>query len=292
MKKKQDILIITTIILIIAYVFVNNQEITTIIKNSALLWFNKVFPSLLPMFILNDLLLSYNLDYYICKLLKNSGLKFYVIIMSLLSGSPSSALIIKRLYENEIIDEKNASKLLSFTYFSSPIFLITMLSSLFTNKTIIIKIILIHYLSNIIISLFYKIKINKTIIYRHPSSFGNNFTQAINKAMNTLIMILGTLIFYIIISYIIENVLNLNSINNSIVKGLLEVTQGLNFLNELFINNKLKAILATIFINFGGFSIHSQIKSIIADTSINYKYFLKGRLVQTLISFGLLLILP
>ncbi|MBQ9834569.1 MAG: hypothetical protein IJO33_05190 [Bacilli bacterium] len=289
MKKKQDILIITIIILIIAYILIYNQKITLIIKDSTILWFNKVFPSLFPMFILNDLLLSYHIDYYICKIFKKNGLKYYVFIMSLLSGSPSSAYIIKRLYDDKIIDKYNANKLLSFTYFSSPLFLITMLSFLFTNKTTIIKIILIHYLSNFIISFFYKIETNDKLSYKVTKDFGSNFANAINKAINTLLMILGILTFYIIISYIFIDIFNLNSITSSMIKGILEVTQGLTFLNELFINEKLKIILATLYINFGGLSIHSQIKSIISDTSINYKYFLKGRIFQTLISLILIL---
>lgn len=284
MKKKQDILIITIILLLITYILIYNQNITLIIKASALLWFNSVFPALFPMFILNDLLLSYHIDYYICKLFKKNGLKYYVFIMSLLSGCPSSAYIIKNLYINKSIDELYASKLLAFTYFSSPLFLITTLSFLFTNKTTIIKVILIHYLSNFIISLFYKIKTNDELNYKVTKDFGSNFANAINKSINTLLMILGTLTFYIITSYILIDILNIKPIHSNIIKGLLEVTQGLNSLNDLFICNNFKIILVTLFINFGGFSIHSQIKSIISDTSIKYTYFFYGRIYQTLIS--------
>lgn len=288
MKKKQDVLIIIFILLIITYILLNNQNINYVIKNSSLLWFNKVFPSLFPMFILNDLLLSHNIQYYICKIFKKNGLKYYVFIMSLLSGSPSSAYIIKKLYDDKVIDNKNASNLLTFTYFSSPLFLITMLAFLFNNKITILKIIISHYLSNFIISLFYKIRVNNNLIYNEPSAFGKNFTIAITKTINTLLIILGTLIFYIILSHIIIDILNLNALSCSILKGFLEITQGLNSLDGLFINHKLKILLSTIFINFGGISIHSQIKSIISDTSIKYNNFLIGRIIQTIICLFIL----
>ena len=241
------------------------------------------------MFILNDILLSYHIDYFIGNLSKKRGIKYYVFLMSLLSGSPSSAYIIKKLYDNNTIDSTNASKLLSFSSFASPLFLITMLSLLFNNTKIILKIILSHYLANFIISLFYKININNQILYQSPTDFGTIFSCAITKTMQTLIMILGTLTFYIIISNIISNFFNLPFFLNALIKGLLEITQGLNFLPNLLINQKLKIILATLFINFGGLSIHSQIKSIIADTKIDYKYFLKGRIWQTIISLGLII---
>lgn len=289
MKKKQNILILLFIFIIMIYILFNSQEITYLIKKSAFLWFNKVFPALLPMFILNDVLLSYHIDYFIGNLSKKRGIKYYVFLMSLLSGSPSSAYIIKKLYDNNTIDSTNASKLLSFSSFASPLFLITMLSLLFNNTKIILKIILSHYLANFIISLFYKININNQILYQSPTDFGTIFSCAITKTMQTLIMILGTLTFYIIISNIISNFFNLPFFLNALIKGLLEITQGLNFLPNLLINQKLKIILATLFINFGGLSIHSQIKSIIADTKIDYKYFLKGRIWQTIISLGLII---
>ena len=47
---------------------------------------------------------------------------------------------------------------------------------------------------------------------------------------------------------------------------------------------KLKEIIAITIISFGGLSIHSQVKNIISDTNIKYKYFLIGRIFHVLIS--------
>ena len=65
-----------------------------------------------------------------------------------------------------------------------------------------------------------------------------------------------------------------------IFKGLLEITSGLTFLMRHNINNK---VLWVIFINFGGFSIFSQMKSILEDTSLNFNNYFKGRILSIII---------
>ena len=283
MKKKVELLSIITIIICLIFVINNTLLINKYIIYATKLWLYKVFPFLFTMIIINELLINNNIIYYITKTLKKRGIKVYVLLMCILSGSPTNAYIIKRLYNNKTISLTESNKLLYCTYFSNPIFLISMLSSIFNYKTAIMLII-IHYIPNIIMSFFIKIDSNNITVNET-----NSFNDIINKAINTSLMVLGTLSFYILLSNILINILNINGINNVLIKGIIEVTQGLNEIDSLLINNKFKVILATIFINFGGLSIHSQIKSIIADTSINYKYFLFGRLIQTLISLLLIM---
>ena len=60
------------------------------------------------------------------------------------------------------------------------------------------------------------------------------------------------------------------------------MTQGLNALINY--NSSFKELLAILFISFGGLSIHTQVKCILDEENISYKYFLKGRIMQTLIA--------
>ena len=143
------------------------------------------------------------------------------------------------------------------------------------------------YIVNILIGIFSHKTIdiallgNKTI----KEDFGTYFINSIKNAMNTLLMILGVItIFYIIGSLI-------NPSKNIILTGLLELTSGLYELGTKNINLSLKALLAIIFINFGGLSIHLQVKGIISDTLISYLSFLKGRVIATIISIILFFII-
>ncbi|MBE6154012.1 MAG: hypothetical protein E7163_00335 [Firmicutes bacterium] len=286
-------------ILAIIFIFQNNNEVASIIIESVNLFFNKVFVSLFPMFIINDILIAFNFPYYFYiifnklfnKLFKTSGICAYVFIMSLISGTPSNAYILKNLVENNLISNEEANHYLYFTYFSNPLFLTLMLSMLFDTNAVI-KIIIIHYVSNIIIGLLLRNKAPKIInknITSNSNSFGSTLTKSINRTITTLLMILGTIVFYMLLSFIITKFININFFK-VIISGLLEITNGLNLLCTLNISLKIKEIIAISIISFGGLSIHTQIKSILENTNINYLPFLKGRLYQVLISIILIII--
>ena len=79
---------------------------------------------------------------------------------------------------------------------------------------------------------------------------------------------MGTLTWFLIISNIIVNRLNLNSYNSVIIKCLLEITMGIKELSILNLKDIYKVVLSTIFLSFGGLSIHTQVISQICNTKI------------------------
>lgn len=280
---------------------INNNAAKDVILNATNLFLTKVFVSLFPMFIINDLLINLNFAYFFYKifnhifklLFNSSGVLSYIMIMSLLSGTPTNAYIIASLESEGKISIEEANHYLYFTYFSNPLFLFTMLLVIFPIN-IVIKLILIHYLSNIIIALLLRRKAPKItqneITFSNPN-IGSTLIKSISRSINTLLMILGTIVFYMLLTFIISNTFNLNNLGRILVSGFLEITSGLNNLSQITLSVKLKEIIALFIISFGGLSIHTQIKSILEDTNIDYKYFLKGRIMQAVISVILGLIL-
>ena len=285
------LILIIIIILLFKYSYIINKSVI----DGFYLWLYKVFPSLFIMFILNDIIINTNIlnniSNYINplfnKVFNTSNNSFEVFILSLFSGTPSSAFIIKEMLEKNKLDIGSANKLISFTYFSNPLFLYNILSITF-NKYITIKIILIHYLSNIFIGLLYRNKYN-TITINSNNDYKNNnilyiLPNSIKKSINTLLMILGTIIFYMIITNILLTIINLNNINIVLLKGLLEITQSLNILNIINYKSIIKEIIAISIISFGGMSIHTQVLSLISNTNISYKNFFIGRILHVLTS--------
>jgi len=302
MKNKSfKYLIICICLFIVYFILTNNKLINENIIFAINLWITKVFPSLFPMFILNELLIFSDLPKIISKFfnklahktLKISGTSLYVFIMSIFSGTPSNAIILNKLIENNAITKEEASLTLSYTFFSSPIFLYTMLSNIF-NNAITIKIIIIHYFVNVLIIILFRKKLisnnYELTINEKANTFSAILNSAIKKSLDTLLMILGTITFYIIISTIITNIFDFNITIEVIIKGLLEITQGLNNLALINISTKAKEIIAISIISFGGLSIHSQIQNIISNSNIQYKYFFIGRIFHVILSIVLILI--
>lgn len=302
MKEKiLNLIFILLCIVSLFFIFNHNSEVANVIINAINLFFKKVFVSLFPMFIINDILINANLPFYFYQIFnkpfkaifKTSGICAYVFIMSLISGTPSNAYILKNLVNDNKITSKEASHYLYFTYFSNPLFLTLMLSQIF-NMSIVIKIIIIHYISNIFIGIIMRKKApnisDAKIIFSKPLNIGSLLIKSINRSINTLLMILGTIVFYMLISFIIINLLESTQIIKVIIASFLEITNGLNMLTNIKLTLKIKEIIAVATISFGGLSINTQIKAILEDTKINYLSFLKGRIMQALISIFLIII--
>ena len=74
------------------------------------------------------------------------------------------------------------------------------------------------------------------------------------------------------------------------LQGILEVTNGLNYLITCNLNIIVKEILAIIYINFGGLCLLMQVKSIIKDTSIDFSNYILSRFYACLIAIILFLL--
>ena len=295
MNKIKNYFYIIILFIFIFLLFKYNYIVNKSVIDSVNLWLTKVFPSLFIMFILNDIIINTNILNSITKIInpvfnkifKTNNNSFEAFLLSLFSGTPSSSFILKEMINNNKIDINSANKLISFTYFSNPLFLYNILNTTF-NKHITFKIIIIHYISNIFIGLIYRNKNTTNALLENKIIKKENIItilpRSIKKSIDTLLMILGTITFYMILTNLLLNIFKLNNITTIILKGIFEITQSLNILNNLEYQSIIKELLALSVISFGGLSIHTQVLSIISDTKISYKNFFYGRILHVLIS--------
>ena len=104
-------------------------------------------------------------------------------------------------------------------------------------------------------------------------------------------LVLGVTTVFLVITTVIDNNISLNNYYQSILNGFFEMTQGLKYVSLLNIPLKLKAVISTMIISFGGLSVHMQIISILSDTKIKYLPFLTARIIHALTSSFLVYIL-
>ena len=281
--KKSIILVLTFVFLIL--LFKNPSISKESIAKSFSLWTNNLVPSLFPMIIINEILINYNFPSVICsifykpfnKIFQLSYNGTYLFVMSIFIGTPANAILLKNMLDKKMVQIEEINKLLYVCYFSNPLFLYNMLSLIFSNKKIVLFLLVSHYLANFIILFLIRNKYQANTdnkIKIESVSLSKLLPNAIKKAFNSLIVVLGVISFYLLISDYF--------LTTTIFKGLLEITTGLN---SLIINqSSSKKILAIIIINFGGLSIFTQIKSILEDTNLNFVNYFKGRILQIIIS--------
>ena len=288
-----------------------SKTIMDAVNFSLNIWINNIFPSLFPFFVLSEILINYGFIELIGelfkplfeKLFKINGNAAFIFIMSLISGTPGNAKYTRELYLQNKLNKDEASKILMFSHFTNPLFILGTISITFLNdKKLGIIIMISEYLSNIIIGLLFRnykpskitndnFSIKKAILQMHYKRINNNnkfgtiITNSLVNSINTLLLILGVITTFLIISTIIDNNFQLSLLNKSLISGFLEMTQGLKHISLLNVSNNYKALLICLVISFGGLSVHTQVLSIISDTEIKYKPFLIARIIHACLSF-------
>lgn len=283
MKKNYQLLMIIFILILLGTYIINSDLIIKSILDYTNVFITKLFPASFIIYILSSILIDYGIINYLSKL-KLNGAIAYITIMSFISGFPSGAKYTKELLEKKLISEEEANYLVTFTNFSNPIFLLGAVSNILTRK-IAIKILIISIISNFIIYLIFKKKAknNIDIILCTKNNFSLSLKNGTNSAIKTLLIVYSSSLFFYLISVIINHYIFFSPINYILVSGFFDLTKGI-FSTALISDITIRTLLILIFLSFGSISIHIQVKSIISDTSIKYKNYLLGRIIQLLIS--------
>ncbi|MCD7033914.1 sporulation integral membrane protein YlbJ [Metabacillus sp. GX 13764] len=131
-------------------------------KDGLKMWWEIVFPSLLPFFIISELLIGFGIVKFIGILLEPlmrpvfrvPGVGGFVWAMGMASGFPSGAKLTARLRQEKQLSAVEAERLVSFTNCSNPLFIFGAVSvGFFHNEALGILLAASHYAGNIMVGL-------------------------------------------------------------------------------------------------------------------------------------------
>lgn len=287
-------------IILLTFILISFLLNINIINNSVLdatyLFFNNIFVSIFPFIILCDILIYYDYHIFLSKTIgkilsfifninENSVIVF---ILSILTSQPSNSIYIKNLLDKNIINENTANKIITFTYFPSIAFVVGSIGiKLYDNIYVGIILLITNYIYNICIGLYLRNKNSIINIYNDINEKKDSFFIMLKKSIinsfNTCLIILGNIILFSIIINIFNNYIHINPIINSILTGVLELTNGLNNISILNIPLSYKIVLSSFILNFSGLSIIFQSRSILNNYKINIKKIIIIKLLFSLL---------
>ena len=294
-------------------IFIYSRDIYYSVLFSISIWKDTLLPNLFPFFLVSDLLIEYGFIDVISYLFGGFVSSFFrlprcasfPIFTSIFSGFPSGSKYVKDLFDNKLITLKEANHLIMFTHFSNPNFIVSTIGILLLNNKNYGYIILFsHILSNFIIGFIFR---SKDIYSKEIDSFSSMISRllirkekrngfiyilinSIKKSFLVLVNMLGIIIFFLMITTLFKKIFYFNPYFYSIFSGVIEMTQGVNYISLLSnISIPLKCSLIGSIVSFSGISVHFQVKSIIDGSSISYKRFLLARILHSLLCFILIL---
>ena len=296
----------------IALLIINPARYTKSVLAGSSLFYFSVMPSLLPFFFISKILFSFNLtNKFILinskpmnKVFKLPPISSYIFFMSILCGYPVGAKIIGELYACNQISKDDCKHLLTMASTSGPIFIIGSVGAgLYSNPSLGFAIFICHFFSVLIAGFILTRKL--------PRSKNNTLTLPTKQTQNVLsetvystIISIFTVAVYISVFYMfidmaydikvlgaISGLLEKLFINinvdpffaKGIASGFIEMTRGLAEIKATT-NLKLKLIVSTALISFGGLSVFIQSLTFLNRTKIKALYFLKIKCLQLLVS--------
>ena len=284
-KNIKSTLVLTLLFtLLILYI----KESNLIIKeylNYTNLFITKLLPSVFIIYILSDLLINYGIINLLKKITKYPT-TLYILLISLISGFPSGPKTIKNLKEQNYISEEESNKLIKYTHFPNPIFVFSTIS-LITNNIILIYISII--LSNLIILINNKPQSTNKLPNIKEKDFTSVLSNSIINTLKIIILIYGTSIFFYLISVILMKYLNTKKLY-ILINILFDLTKGIQT-TSLINNQTLKDLIIIFLLTISPLNINIQIKSILSDTNIKYKNFIKGRIISFILTISFYFIL-
>lgn len=221
----------STVFLAIALIKFPDQAFEASIRGLNM-WWEIVFPSLLPFFITAELLLSFGVVKFLGvmfepimrPLFNVPGVGSFAWLMGMASGYPTGAKISVRLREEGQISQIEAERLVAFTNASSPLFIFGAISvGFFHDVKLGLLLAVSHYAGNTIVGIcmrFYgrsldkqrpphqkkKVSLIRAFKEMHqtrlkdPRPFGEIFSDAVINSIMTLVMVGGFIILFSVLT--------------------------------------------------------------------------------------------
>lgn len=253
-------------------------------KTAIIIWANSIVPVLLPFFIFSDFI-------------KSTGNfrifppKIYPFVIAFMSGYPMGAKIVGDYMRSNKVSFNEGKKILSYSLVTGPAFILFTIGSFLGSTKAAFLVAMSHYLGAILNKNFYfTSKKSEKIAFstEQNGDYLENFSYAIGNGFKAMATILAYLMFFTIGVNMLQHIGVFHYINNptviSVIKGIFEITLGINLVGMCDISIKMKTIIASGLLSFGGLSVIGQSMAMMRNTDMKLKDIMEVKFTHGLIS--------
>ena len=260
----------------ITLVMYPEQAFTSSLKGLKI-WWDVVFPALLPFFITAEVMMGFGVVHFFGILLEPlmrpifrvPGTGAFVMAVGFISGNPMGAKLTARLREQKLITREEGERLIAFTSTASPLFIFGAIAvGFFEDASLGFVLAIAHYTSSILVGIimrFYQKDALQTPTHKgNDSSFlllrafksmhrarledgrplGQLLGEAVTSAVQTLLLIGGFIILFSVLIHLIDHI-GIYSIFSYLFAHLFEWLSFSPSLSEPFIAGILEITLGS-----------------------------------------------
>lgn len=273
-----------------------------------LLWFNVIFPALLPFMILSGVIVRmgitsaigraiYPVMHLFFRISKNGC---YPVVVGLLSGYPLGAKTVSDMCSNGSISKKEGQFLISFCNNASPMFLLEYIGVYCIGMKQPVWVLVVVYLSAFLSASLEFLRRGRvdyekmyqekpTNLFRGESSC--TLIEALDKSILdsfvTLAKVGGYIILFSICVQLFQTLFAGNTFLGVIGVGTLEITTGAEAIRGITETRAHKWIAGIGICAFGGFSSIAQTSSVIQESGLSTKKYIAAKIRHAVVAVAL-----
>jgi sporulation integral membrane protein YlbJ len=295
------------------------RETTQAAKDGLTLCGNVIVPSLFPFFVLSTLVVETGVSRRFGRLLEPIMRPLFNVggdcvtpmVLGFIGGYPVGAKTVISLYESGGCTKTEAERLLSFCNNSGPAFIFGVVGAgVFASGRIGLLLYLAHCAASICVGVLFRKwgsgaapSKAKRAVRPKPKPFAAAFTESVRSSFQSTVNICGFVIFFTVFIKMLFLTGALPALARGIgallsplgmdaewaerlLTGVIEISSGvwtLSGAREL----TASVAMAAFMLGWAGLSVHSQVLSFIGTSGLSVKTYILGKLLQGLLSAGL-----
>lgn len=242
-------------------------------KSAIIIWANSIVPVLLPFFIFSDFIKrTGNLE--------KLPMQVYPFLVAVLSGYPMGAKVTADLAAEQNLSRETARHILSYSLVTGPAFLMGTVGGFLGSVEAGAVVAVTHYAGAFLNGFFWKpegihsrhaVPISRRMVIQQGSLL-ETFSGSILAGFRAMALILAYLMLFMIGMNLLDEAGVFKLIGNdaavSVLKGMLEMTAGCSMVAACNAALRLKTVLVSFLVSFGGLSVIGQSVSMTEGSGI------------------------
>lgn len=317
----QNILFFVAILAVFIGLILFPSESVAAAKDGVILCLNVIVPSLFPFFVLSSMCVNSGmisalgrmLNPVMYPLFRVNGNCAGAFLLGIIGGYPVGARTAISLYETGQCSKSEAERMLSFCNNSGPAFILGVVGAgIFSSSTVGLWLYGAHVLASIFVGILFRSYGDKT--KPNPKStaaaiphisFAEVFTESVKNAFSAVLNISSFVIFFTVIIRLLylSGIIRLLSvliagsmgrlgfsqtIAESLLTGLIEMTSGVWSLREAASSLGTKMCMAAFILGWAGLSVHCQVLSFLSSSDLNTRTYFLGKLLHGFFSAAII----
>lgn len=268
-------------------------------KETLIMCFNIIIPSLFPFFVCSSLLIYSGFGTVIAKYAEKIMRPLFnvapagaaALVVGIISGFPSGAICTADLYASGNLSEIEAERLLAFCNNSGPLFIIGSVGiAIYSSPLLGAVLYAVHIMSSLIVGVIFsnygKSRHNSppTAVNTKEFTLSQSVSESIRTASKNILTVCFSIIFFAPIAQTVLELIPMSRFSDAVLSGIFEFSSGILKISQIDDSMIKKLAITSFILGFSGISVHLQVMAVTSKSDLSLKPYFLGKILHAFLS--------